>query len=148
RTNSLILSDLPSNLDRVEKMAIELDSTTPQIEITAKLVDVDAEALRNIGIEWNAGITEGVSKFFTDPITGSPAIGNPLQVNKDPDKRFAGQQGTSIADPATRVTYGVFKDWGTLEAQLQLLEQNRKANIISNPRITTVDNREAKILVG
>ena len=36
----------------------------------------------------------------------------------------------------------------SIEAQLQLLEQNRKANIISNPRITTVDNREAKILVG
>src|SRR6185436_1930541 len=33
-------------------------------------------------------------------------------------------------------------------AEIQLLEQNRKANIISNPRITTVDNREAKILVG
>ena len=29
-----------------------------------------------------------------------------------------------------------------------MLEQDRKANIISNPRITTVDNREAKILVG
>ena len=28
------------------------------------------------------------------------------------------------------------------------LEENRKANIISNPRITTVDNREAKIVVG
>ncbi len=42
RTNSLIVSDLPANLDAVEKMAITLDSTTPQIEITAKLVDVDA----------------------------------------------------------------------------------------------------------
>ena len=40
------------------------------------------------------------------------------------------------------------RTWGRIEAQLQLLEQNRKANIISNPRITTVDNREAKILVG
>ena len=36
-------------------MAPDLDSTTPQIEITAKLVDVDAEALRSIGIEWNVG---------------------------------------------------------------------------------------------
>ena len=36
-------------------MAIELDSTTPQIEITAKLVDVDVEALRGLGIEWNVG---------------------------------------------------------------------------------------------
>ena len=40
------------------------------------------------------------------------------------------------------------KSHSGFEAQLQLLEQNRKANIISNPRITTVDNREAKIVVG
>jgi type II secretory pathway component GspD/PulD (secretin) len=58
------------------------------------------------------------------------------------------EHNTGIADPATRVTYGISKSWGFVEAQLQALEQNRKANIISNPRITTVDNREAKILVG
>src|SRR5436309_10485866 len=29
-----------------------------------------------------------------------------------------------------------------------MLESDRKANIISNPRVTTVDNREAKIVVG
>jgi type II secretory pathway component HofQ len=55
RTNSLIVSDLASNLDSVEKMAIALDSTTPQIEITAKLVDVDVEALRDLGVTWNVG---------------------------------------------------------------------------------------------
>jgi protein transport protein HofQ len=58
RTNSLIVSDLASNLDAVEKMALALDSTTPQIEITAKLVDVDAEALREIGVEWNVAPAE------------------------------------------------------------------------------------------
>src|SRR5262249_7046044 len=46
------------------------------------------------------------------------------------------------------LSYGMFQKWGSIEAQLQVMEQNRKANIISNPRITTVDNREAKILVG
>jgi type II secretory pathway component GspD/PulD (secretin) len=60
----------------------------------------------------------------------------------------AGEHNTPIGDPATRMTFGIFKDWASIEAQLQLLEQNRKANIISNPRITTVDNREAKIVVG
>jgi len=59
-----------------------------------------------------------------------------------------GEHNTPISDPANRLTFGVFKDWASIEAQLQTLEQNRKANIISNPRITTVQNREAKILVG
>jgi type IV pilus assembly protein PilQ len=142
RTNSLIITDLPQTLDTAEKMAIALDTTTPQIEITAKLVDVDAEALRSIGVEWNLG-TE--SEFFVD------GAGNPIPgVAPSPidNHVLSADHNTPIADPATRFSYGIFDSWGTLEAQLQLLESNRKANIISNPRITTVDNREAKILVG
>jgi type IV pilus assembly protein PilQ len=148
RTNSLIVSDLDDRLSRIEKMAIELDSTTPQVEITAKLVDVDAEALRDLGIEWNVGpTTNGTDgEFFPNGIGPTP----PGYVNPGGDVQNAAgaEHNTGIADPATRVTYGISKSWGFVEAQLQALEQNRKANIISNPRITTVDNREAKILVG
>jgi type IV pilus assembly protein PilQ len=143
RTNSLIITDLSSQVEAVEKMALELDSTTPQIEITAKLVDVDAEALRGLGIEWNVGPHADGSEFWTpDPNDG------PLHPGNDPDNFLGGEHNTPIADPATKITYGISKSWGFIEAQLSMLEQNRKANIISNPRITTVDNREAKILVG
>ena len=69
RTNSLIITDLPTNLDGLSSMAVALDSQTPQIEITAKLVDVDAGALNSFGIEWNHGI--GLSQFVTDP-AGAP----------------------------------------------------------------------------
>ena len=150
RTNSLIITDLPSSLDAVEKMARDLDSTTPQIEITAKLVDVDAEALRGLGVEWRAG---GKSSFFVypfgDPRADKPLDLAPLNPNNDGNQGLYPAVKSTIANPAATLTYGIFnKAWGELEAQLQVLEQNRKANIISNPRITTVDNREAKILVG
>lgn len=153
RTNSLIVSDLPANLDAVEKMAISLDSTTPQIEITAKLVDVDAEALRDIGVNWD--LHRGPPEFFdgipdpTDP-SGTAKIlpGGGNLHNKDGSAQAGIVHKTPIADPATTITFGLFKNWASIEGQLQLLEQHRKANIISNPRITTVDNREAKIVVG
>ena len=140
RTNSLIVSDLEENCAKIEQMASNLDSTTPQIEITAKLVDVEAEALRDLGVEWNVGPAK--SEFFTP---GGEVPFHPFNAN---DHVLGGEHNTPVADPATRITYGIFKDWIFLEAQLQVLEQHRKANIISNPRITTVDNREAKILVG
>ena len=146
RTNSLIVSDLPYTLDAVEKMARDLDSVTPQIEITAKLVDVDAEALRGIGIEWNVGPTDGANaEFFSSTGPNPPDF---LHPGNDNENALGAEHNTPVADPATKITYGVSKRWGFIEAQLQLLEQNRKANIISNPRVTTVDNREAKILVG
>ena len=145
RTNTLIVTDLPSTLDALEKMATDLDTTTPQIEITAKLVDVDAEALRGLGIDWRVG---GVSRYFVDP-SGQAIQLNPFNPNNDNENGlYPDVGGTSIPDPAATLTYGLFKTWGSLEAQLQMLEQNRKANIISNPRVTTVDNREAKIVVG
>ena len=151
RTNSLIVTDLPGNIETVTKMAQTLDSTTPQIEITAKLVDVDAEALRGMGIEWNVAPTP--PEFWTgvdDPANPGTKVlpgGGPIH-NNDYTINAAGEHNTAISDPATKLTFGLFKDWASIEAQLSLLEQNRKANIISNPRVTTVDNREAKILVG
>jgi type IV pilus assembly protein PilQ len=127
RTNTLIVSDLPNIVDRVEKMATELDSTTPQIEITAKLVDVDTEASRDLGITWG--------------VTG-------LQPGNDP----ANNLDVNVAEPkvpnSATINYGLTKNWGTVSAKIDMLERMNKANIISNPRITTVDNREAKILVG
>jgi type IV pilus assembly protein PilQ len=150
RTNSLIVTDLPANLEAVGRMAQALDSTTPQIEITAKLVDVDSEALRGLGVEWHFG----TKALFWDGIDDPANPGNKILPgggtihNNDYSGQVAGEHHTGLSDPATTLTFGLFKDWASLEGQLQMLEQNRKANIISNPRVTTVDNREAKILVG
>ena len=141
RTNSLIISDLPERLGPVEKMAQDLDTATPQIEITAKLVDVDVEALRGLGVEWN--IAPAKPEFWTPPLGG----GGPIH-NSDRTLNAGAEHNTGLSDPANKLTFGIFKSWASIEAQLQTLEQNRKAKIISNPRITTVDNREAKILVG
>lgn len=146
RTNSLIITDLAANLDAVAKMAMDLDSTTPQIEITAKLVDVDASSARALGIEWNVGPTDGAdAEFFSSTGPNPPDYVHP---GNSPTNAFGAENNTGIANPANRLTYGISRNWGFVEAQLQSLEENRKANIISNPRITTVDNREAKIVVG
>jgi type IV pilus assembly protein PilQ len=145
RTNSLIITDLPSNLDAVSQMALQLDSQTPQIEITAKLVDVDATAIQSIGVVWNHGFVP--SQFVKDPAGN---VIDPLRPahSSSGNEQIGGGVNTGVASPAGRVTVGLFEKWGDLEAQLQLLASQNKANIISNPRITTVDNREAKIVVG
>ena len=127
RTNSLVLTDVGTSLDQAEKMALALDSQTPQIEINAKLVDVDVSAQRELGIQWNAV---------------APSIGH------DPVSSADGTVDAPASDPAGTLKIGTIASTWSLEATLTALEVNRKANIISNPRITTVDNREAKILVG
>lgn len=127
RTNALVVTDIPRKLNDAEKMAAELDSKTPQIEIIAKLVDVDVSALREWGINWSW---------------------NNVKFSNPSDATHSGEVAADISDPLFRWTTAIMGTDGNLDLELQALEEKRKANIISNPRITTVDNREAKILVG
>jgi type IV pilus assembly protein PilQ len=126
RTNSVVVTDVADHVDSVEKMALNLDSETPQIEITSKLVDVDVSALRDIGVEWSVQSDLGQTGATTQDF----------------------QIKVPAANPAGTFKIGTVNAQGSFEATISALEQHRKANIISNPRITTVDNRMAKILVG
>ncbi|MBI4364176.1 MAG: AMIN domain-containing protein [Candidatus Latescibacteria bacterium] len=127
RSNSLIVTDIDDRLDQVEAMVRNLDTKTPQVEIVARLVDVDASSTRDLGIEWglhnldvfDAGVSEN------------------LDVN-----------AADVTNPAGTFKLGTIKAFGTLDARLLALETQNKANIISNPRITTVNNREASVVVG
>ncbi len=126
RTNSLVVTDIGPRVESAVEMIQHLDSQTPQVEIVAKLVDVDARFSRDLGILWSAGGIHNSAGASAEGTAGS----------------------NSVIDPGGAVRFGLVKSWGTVSALLSALEQQNKANIISNPRITTVNNREARILVG
>jgi type II secretory pathway component GspD/PulD (secretin) len=64
------------------------------------------------------------------------------------DATISGGVATSIASAAGSVNVGLLGSDGDLSAVIDALERSNHARIISNPRITTADNREARILVG
>lgn len=127
RTNSVIVKDIQARLDDVARLVADLDSETRQVAIVAELIDVDATASKQLGITWD------VMNLHSTPerVSGSLGIEEPLT---------AGASGT--------VQIGVVRDWGTFQATLEALERDNKADIISNPKITTTNNRKARILVG
>ena len=126
RTNSLLITDIQEKTDAAEGLAHELDSMTPQVEIVAKMVDVDANVSRELGIIWS----------LNDLDIGKQNVDESIEVN------------APILDAIGTLRIGAVRDYATLDATLQALETKNQANIISNPRITTVNNREASILVG
>jgi type IV pilus assembly protein PilQ len=126
RTNSLLVTDIGPVTDEVADMAMELDSRTPQVEITAKLVDLDAKVSRELGIDWEQANVH--------------STGNDVSVS--------GGVSAPVGDAVGVFRMGIVESFGTLDATLQALETQNKADIISNPRIATVNNREARILVG
>ena len=125
-SNSLIVNDTEPVIEKIGEMVKTLDKKTYQVDINAKLVDIDVEATRQLGIDWSM-LNLHASGFSG---IGSAEVSNPIPIS------------------AGTVKFGTVRSWGELNVILQMLEKTNKANIISNPRITTMDNREASILVG
>ncbi|RPJ41018.1 MAG: type IV pilus secretin PilQ [Candidatus Latescibacterota bacterium] len=126
RTNSLLVKDIEQNIERAAELVSELDQETKQVEIVARLVDLDARVSRELGIEWLASNLNNPSI----DATGEAAV------------------DAAVPGPAGQFSIGTIGPGGTLDATLSALATENKARIISNPRITTLDNQEAWILVG
>ncbi len=126
RTNSILITDIADRIAQIAAMVNRLDTETMQVEIVAKLVDVDVTAARLMGISWN------------------------LQNLHSDSERLSGsiEHSSPIEGATTELKFGVIRRWGNIDGVVQALEQENKANIISNPSITTVNNRKARILVG
>jgi len=125
-SNALIINDIEQNIEKISEIVKNLDKKHLQVDINAKLVEVDVEAKQELGIKWDM-----------------------LNLHKS-DWNAVGSASVDESLPMSSGTFkfGTVNSWGELNAILQIMEKDNKANIISNPRITTVDNREATILVG
>ena len=126
RTNSLIVTDVIATVDELARLARELDTRTPQVHIDAMMVDIDSSQSRELGVKWGV-------------LNASPSE---LSVAGD------AVVDRGITESAGTLRVGTVLNWAELQMELQSLERRNLANIISNPRITTTDNREASILVG
>src|SRR3989338_294146 len=53
RTNSLIVTDIPDNITKIEEIAVKLDTRTPQVMIEALMADVVVTQDDQLGINWD-----------------------------------------------------------------------------------------------
>ncbi len=126
RTNSLVVTDVAATVEELTRLTRELDTRTPQVHIDALMVDLDSSTGRELGVKWGA---ENIAPSELS-VVGDATVDR------------------GIAEAAGTLRVGTVQDWAHLQLTLQGLERRNLANIISNPRITTTDNREASILVG
>ena len=71
RTNTIIVEDVISNLDRVVELTKRLDRQTPQVLIEARIVEASSSSVEELGIQWGgsggASAADGTSTGFSLP---------------------------------------------------------------------------------
>jgi len=176
RTNSLVLTDIPSSLDKMMQLITSLDIPQPQVEIEARIVSAVRDFAREIGVQFGfvkgnlERVTVGGPNTFgtiggTRPSqTPSSAYvaGNP-DTGRGASSSEAGESGSvSTGDagnynvnlPATKafgglgLSIGNIFDTFLLDAAITAGESKGLAKLISQPKVTAHNNTEAIIRQG
>ncbi len=159
RTNTILVTDLPENVARIEEMLAKLDKISPQIAIISKIVSVNDSFGHEIGIQWGALSTNDVRNGNTSTIRGGTNTGgwsasNSTSGPSSYNAASMGAQNYMVNLPAPSVGQGVggainllIGKIGTdlLELQLSAMEENSKGKVLSNPKVITQDNQPAKM---
>jgi len=159
RTNTLIVRDIQEVLGRAESLVRTLDTQTPQVLISARIVEASSNFSRDIGIQWggNLSATSGLgnSTGLAFPAEAQArgavpgAFGGGFGVPAQPNwavsfpAAVAENQGGGIG-----FTFGSAGSAAMLNMRLTALETEGILKTVSAPKVTTLDNKEAIIGQG
>lgn len=137
RTNTLIIKELPDYIDTVIAVIETLDIPEPQVMIEARIIETTKRFSRTLGINWGFS---GISSAATGNTTGL-VFPNNGTVDGGVDLTQAGNGSLGI-------TLGNVLNTFQLDVALQAAENEGLINILSAPRITTLNNESASIQSG
>ncbi|HXC62647.1 MAG TPA: type IV pilus secretin PilQ [Nitrospiria bacterium] len=160
RTNTMILKDISRNVVIISDLVKTLDTPTPQVLIEARIIEATTSFARALGVQWGATFTNfnkngvlGVSgQSFGTGSGGAPTVapfGNPpptFAVNL-PAGSIAAAGLSSFG--GLGFTFGKFTGSPfNLDLRLSAGENQGLSKTISAPKITALDNQEARIEQG
>jgi type IV pilus secretin PilQ/predicted competence protein len=167
--NAIVVTAIPARVGTIKTMVAQIDKKTPQIMLEAKVIEVTLDRNDQFGVDWNTVITaSGAKRPTTLPFMNNGllrGINGEWQRRFYPTSNLEGQDeiwnfphytegvGTSgLVSPIAAPTAGATFLYGTLdfsqfEAVIRLIDERDDTNILSSPRITTLNNQTATIKV-
>ena len=139
RTNTIIISDLPEQLEAAGALITTLDTAQPQVEIEARIIQTTKTFARALGVQWG-------STGRVDPVLGNTtnlAFPNNGSLTTKSNLPAAGAATSGIGLALGSVN-GAFN----LDVALSALESSGNGRILSTPKVTTLNNVEAEVTQG
>lgn len=157
RTNTIIIRDLRKNVEDVKALVATLDTAIPQVLIEARIVEVDTNFTREIGVQWggsyknDANTTVGITGIqdTSGAFVPDQALANTIPFSSATAPNYAVNLPASVGLGAGGgLTFGILRDNLRLDLSLSALEASGKGKVVSSPKVVTIDNKEAMIEQG
>ena len=152
-TNTLIVTDTRSVIEKFRKLIDELDVPAQQVMIEARIVEATDGFARDLGVKFGYGGTERQTAWGFNSGSGGISAAN--------NGGASGNIGTSsgrwsvntninlpVAAAANSIALVRALSSGALNLELSASEQLSKTKTLANPRVLTQNRQEAKIESG
>jgi general secretion pathway protein D len=151
-TNSLIITASEPLYREIREVIDRLDSRRAQVYIESMIVRVDAGKVADIGVQWQGASGTIGSNTIVGAGTNFGGTGNILNLSSATAGGVT-TAGQALAQGAVGAgfNFGVLRNFGGiygLTTLARFLETNADGNILSTPNVMSLDNEEAKIVVG
>ncbi len=155
RTNTIIIKDIPRNIEDILTLVKLLDKAIPQVMIEARIVEATTSFTRDIGVQWGGTATadaaHGNPTGFSFPnsvgVTGGPQGGTTPSGSGNFLVNLPAATGPGSGG-AIGFTFGSLNKALSLDLVLSAMESTGEGKVISTPRVSALDNKEAKIEQG
>ena len=136
-TNAIVFSGSPGEIAAITQVLTELDIPYQQISLEAKVVAISKNATKDLGFDWQWSNLPTVAQSSTNTTAIGSSTTNSTTVTRD----YPGV-----------ITFGRNPEGQRFEldfqAKLSALVSKGDAKILAKPNITTLNGREAQIMIG
>jgi general secretion pathway protein D len=149
-TNSLIITAPEPVYRQLRAVIDQLDSRRAQVYIESMIVKVDANKAAEFGFQWQHLFGNTNDRTVVGAGTNFAGSGNIIDLSIATAGGVSGVSGARGSVPGG-LNIGILRkvnDFFTLGALAKFLESNTGANVLSTPNLVSLDNEEAKIVIG
>ncbi|WP_108326440.1 MULTISPECIES: type II secretion system secretin GspD [unclassified Limnohabitans] len=142
-TNALIITAPEPQYRQLRSVIDMLDQRRAQVFVESLIAEVSADKAAEFGVQWMSGTGTGSNTVGVMGTNFSVGGTNLLTLAAN------AAQGTYAASPGFNIAAGQQRNGVlALGALARFLQTNGDANILSTPNLLTLDNEEAKIVIG
>ncbi|MDT8903884.1 secretin N-terminal domain-containing protein [Anaeroselena agilis] len=134
-TNSIIFSGSPAEAASIRETLEELDVPYRQISLEAQVVSINKTASKNLGIDWKWSGLPAKTEYDTSTTSGSTTTQTTVT------REYPGVISFGRTPEGRKYEF-------TFQATLNALLTKGDAKILAKPNITTLDGKQANILIG
>ena len=147
-TNSIIINAPDAIYNNLRAALDKLDVRRAQVYVEALIAEITSDKAAEFGIQWQslsgAGATDSSARGFGGTNFGGTGQ-NLLGISQNPASAGQGLNVGVIKGHVTIPGVGEILNLGVL---VRALETDSNANILSTPTLLTLDNEEARIVIG